>query len=338
VDEASEEVKIESTLLALDNICGYSTVFQRGASPAFIFKESSSAPRVIGLSGQAVKGITRFHTSSCQRGFAYLDTTDTLRISQLPAQTHYGHLGWATRQLPIGSEVHTFAYHPKGLYIIGTGQHEEFTLNPDDTYHEALPKEDTAFKPNVERGVLKVIDEKTWTEIDTHVFDPQEVVLCIKNLNLEVSETTHQRKDLIAVGTSIVHGEDLATKGCIRIFEVINVVPDPERPETNKRLKLIVKDEVKGAVSAISELGTQGFLIMAQGQKCMVRGLKEDGTLLPVAFMDMQCYVTTLKNLPNTGMLLMGDAFKGVWFTGYTVRTLSWSSNTTLTPPTGRAI
>jgi cleavage and polyadenylation specificity factor subunit 1 len=96
-------------------------------------------------------------------------------------------------------------------------------------------------------------------------------------------------------------------------------VPEPDRPETNRRLRLIVKDEVKGAVSAISEVGTQGFLIMAQGQKCMVRGLKEDGTLLPVAFMDMQCYVTVLKSMPNTGMLLMGDAFKGVWFTGYTV-------------------
>ncbi len=327
VEEPPEEVKIESTLLALDNICGYSTVFQRGASPAFIFKESSSAPRVIGISGKAVKGLTRFHTSSCQRGFAYLDTTDTLRISQLPTQTHFGHLGWAARQLPFGSEVHTFAYHPKGLYIVGTGQQEEFSLNHEDTYHEPLPKEDTSFKPHIERGVLKVIDERTWAEIDAHVLDPQEVVLCIKTLNLEVSETTHQRKDLIAVGTSIVQGEDLATKGNIRIFEVINVVPDPERPETNKRLKLIVKDEVKGAVSAVSTLGTQGFLLMAQGQKCMVRGLKEDGTLLPVAFMDMQCYVTALKNLPNTGMLLMSDAFKGVWFSGYTVslsRLIEW--------------
>lgn len=179
---------------------------------------------------------------------------------------------------------------------------------------------DITFKPHIEHGILKVIDEKTWSVIDTHELDPQEVVLCIKTLNLEVSENTHERKQLIAVGTSMVRGEDLATKGCIRIFEVITVVPEPERPETNRKLRLIVKDEVKGAVSAISELGTQGFLIMAQGQKCMVRGLKEDGTLLPVAFMDMQCYVTVLKTLPQTGMLLMGDAFKGLWFTGYTVR------------------
>jgi cleavage and polyadenylation specificity factor subunit 1 len=221
--------------------------------------------------------------------------------------------------MPMDADVHALAYHPSGLYIVGTGQHEEYQLDPSETYHYDLPKEDMSFKPTIERGVLKLLDEKSWTIIDTHVLDPQEVVLCINTINLEVSEQSHQRKDLVAVGTSIVHGEDLATKGCIRIFEVITVVPEPDRPETNKRLKLIVKDEVKGAVSAVSGLGTQGFLIMAQGQKCMVRGLKEDGTLLPVAFMDMQCYVTDLKNLPGTGMLAMADAWRGVWFTGYTV-------------------
>jgi cleavage and polyadenylation specificity factor subunit 1 len=318
-DAGSEDPGFESTLLAVGDICGYSTVFQRGTTPAFIFKESSSAPRVIGLSGKPVKGLTSFHTSNCQRGFAYLDSTNTLRISQLPPHTHYGHLGWATRRMPMDGEVHALAYHPAGLYVVGTGQFEEYQLDPSETYHYELPKEDMSFKPKIERGVLKLLDERSWNIIDTHILDPQEVVLCIETLNLEVSEVTHQRKDLIAVGTSIVHGEDLATKGCIRIFEVITVVPEPDRPETNKRLKLIVKDEVKGAVSAISGLGSQGFMIMAQGQKCMVRGLKEDGTLLPVAFMDMQCYVSDLKNLPGTGMLAMADAYRGVWFTGYTV-------------------
>ena len=318
-EPSPDDANQETTLLSIANISGYSTVFQGGPSPVFILKESSSAPRVIGLSGKPIKGLTSFHTSACQRGFAYVDSTDTLRIAQLPPQTHYGHLGWATRKFPMDAEVHALAYHSTGLYILGMGQPEEYALNPDETFHYELAKEEMSFKPSIERGMIRVIDEQTWTIIDTHSLDPQEVVLCIKTLNLEVSETSHQRKDLIAVGSSIVHGEDLATKGRIRIFEVITVVPEPDRPETNKRLKLIVKDEVKGAVSAISELGTQGFLIMAQGQKCMVRGLKEDGTLLPVAFMDMQCYVTILKTLPGTGMLLMGDAFKGVWFTGYTV-------------------
>lgn len=162
----------------------------------------------------------------------------------------------------------------------------------------------------------------------SHVLDPFEVILCIKTLELEVSEQTHERKPLIAVGTAIIQGEDLVTKGRIYVFEVITVVPEPGRPETNRKLRLIAKEEVKGAVTAVSSVGRQGFLIMAQGQKCMVRGLKEDGTLLPVAFLDMQCYVTVLKELKETGMLLMGDAMKGVWFTGYTVRLTQCITNT----------
>ena len=101
---------------------------------------------------------------------------------------------------------------------------------------------------------------------------------------------------------------------------MIDVVPEPDRPETGRALKLIAKEEVKGAVTALSGIGTQGFLLVAQGQKCMVRGLKEDGTLLPVAFMDMRCYVSVAKELHETGLCLMADAVKGVWFTGYTVR------------------
>lgn len=145
------------------------------------------------------------------------------------------------------------------------------------------------------------------------------MVLTIKVLNLEVSENTHERKQLVAVGTGFIRGEDLPSRGCIYVFEVINVVPEPGHPETNRKLKLIAKEEVRGSVTAITDVGSQGFLLMAQGQKCMVRGLKEDGTLLPVAFMDMQCYVTVARELKGSGMLLMGDAAKGAWFVGYTV-------------------
>ena len=144
--------------------------------------------------------------------------------------------------------------------------------------------------------------------------------MCIKTMSsLETSENTPSRKTLIAVGTAFVRGEDLASAGRLYIWDIIDVVPEPGRPETNRKFKLIAKEDVKGAVTALSELGTQGFLIAAQGQKCMVRGLKEDGTLLPVAFMDMQCYVTAIKEMPGTGLCLMADAVKGLWLTGYYV-------------------
>lgn len=143
--------------------------------------------------------------------------------------------------------------------------------------------------------------------------------MAIKNISLEVSENTHERKDMIVVGTAFARGEDIPSRGCIYVFEVVQVVPDPDHPETDRKLKLIGKEPVKGAVTALSEIGGQGFVLVAQGQKCMVRGLKEDGSLLPVAFMDMQCYVSVVKELKGTGMCILGDAVKGVWFAGYSV-------------------
>lgn len=142
--------------------------------------------------------------------------------------------------------------------------------------------------------------------------------MSVKVMSLETSEVTHERKELITVGTAVIRGEELPATGKFYVLDVIDVVPEPGRPETGKKLKLVAKEEVKGAVTALSEIGTQGFLLAAQGQKCMVRGLKEDGTLLPVAFMDMQCYVSAMKELKGTGLCLMGDAIKGLWFAGYT--------------------
>lgn len=144
--------------------------------------------------------------------------------------------------------------------------------------------------------------------------------MAMKNISLEISENTRERREMIVVGTAIARGEDIPSRGCIYVFEVIKVVPDPDNPSLDRKLKLIGKELVKGAVTALSEIGGQGFIIVSQGQKCMVRGLKEDGSLLPVAFMDMQCYVSVVKELKGTGMCILGDATRGLWFAGYSVR------------------
>lgn len=155
------------------------------------------------------------------------------------------------------------------------------------------------------------------SNLSSYPLELGEVIMCIKTMSLEVSEHTHARQSLIAIGTSVIHGEDLPAKGRIYIFDIINVVPEVNQPETGLKLKLIAKEEVKGAVTSLTEIGTEGFLLAAQGQKCMVRGLKEDGTLLPVAFIDTQCYVTVAKELTGTGLCILADAVKGVWFAGY---------------------
>ncbi|CAJ2500099.1 Uu.00g029520.m01.CDS01 [Anthostomella pinea] len=304
------------------NVAGYRTVFLPGDSPRFVMRSSRTVPKVVGLQGPGVRGMSPFHTAGCERGFIYADSQGIARVSQIPTiGTTYAEIGMSLRKLPLNIDAHSITHHPPtGTFVVGCDTFEPFELPKDDDYRKEWHLEkDLTFKPTIERGQIKLISPITWTVIDTIEMEPCEIVMCVETINLEVSESTNERKHLIAVGTAISKGEDLPVRGRVFVYDIVTVIPEPGRPETNKRLKLVAKEDIpRGAVTALSEVGTQGLMLVAQGQKCMVRGLKEDGTLLPVAFMDMNCYVTAVRELKGTGLCLMADAVKGVWFTGYT--------------------
>lgn len=225
-----------------------------------------------------------------------------------------------SRRVALGEEVHALSYQPeKDAYVLGTSSLVPFKL-PDDEFHiEWAAEQENTFLPLCGRDSIKLLDGKTFSVVDSYALETYEVVTTIKTLSLEVSEHTHARETLVCVGTALIRGEDLPSAGKLYVFAVIDVVPEPDRLETGHALKLIAKEDVHAAVTALSGVGTQGFLLVAQGQKCMVRGLKEDGSILPVAFMDMQCYVSVVRELPGTGLCLMGDAIKGLCLTGYMV-------------------
>lgn len=318
-DETAEPPRF-FPLRACANVGGFSTVFMPGPSPSFILKSSKSIPRVVGLQGLGVRGMSTFHTEGCDRGFIYADSDGIARVSQLPAGTNLTELGLSVKKIPLGQEVCYISYHhPTGTYIAGCSTYESFELPRDDDYHKEWAKENITFAPTMPRGVLKLINPVTWTVIHSVELEPNESIESMKTLHLEVSEETKERRMLLAVGSALSKGEDLPTRGRIQVFDIVAVIPEPGRPETNRRLKLMAKEEIpRGGVTTLSEIGTQGLMLVAQGQKCMVRGLKEDGSLLPVAFLDMNCHVASTKSLPGTGLCLIADSFKGLWFAGYT--------------------
>lgn len=303
------------------NINGYSTVFLPGPSPSFILKSSKSIPRIVGLEGiGGVRGMSTFHTEGCDRGFIYADAKGVARVTQLPPSTDFTQLGVSVKKIPLDMEVRQIAYHQTTeTYTASCVTHEPFELPHDDDYHKEWAREVLNFPPNLARSVLKLINPTTWTAIDTHELEAGESIECMKTLNLEVSEDTKERRMVLAVGSALSKGEDLPTRGRVQVLDIVTVIPEPGHPETNRRLKPIAKEDIpRGGVTALSEIGTQGLMLVAQGQKCMVRGLKEDGSLLPVAFLDMNCHVASARALPRTGLCVIADAFKGVWFAGYT--------------------
>ncbi|KAJ5902421.1 Cleavage/polyadenylation specificity factor A subunit C-terminal [Penicillium taxi] len=306
-------------LRVLSDMSGLSTVFMPGESARFIVRTAASSPHSVRLRGDYIRWLTSFNSSTtgCDNGFIYIDAEHNIRGCQIHPDTQLDY-SWTLRKVLLEEQVDFLTYSTASdTYVLGTSVNVDFKLPENDELHPEWRNESTSFLPKVPQTSVNVISPKTWTIIDSYPLELAEHITAVKNVNLEISENTHERKDLIVVGTAMAKGEDIPARGCIYVFEVIEVVPDPEKPETGRKLKLIGKESVKGAVTALSGIGGQGFIIVAQGQKCMVRGLKEDGSLLPVAFMDMQCYVNVAKELKGTGLVLLGDAVKGLWFAGY---------------------
>jgi len=310
----------QALLKSYADIAGYKTVVQIGTSPSFVLKEASSSPRVLSLRESAVKTFSSLHTTKSCRGFVYVDSKDIARFCELPPNCRYGDTGWAVKKIPLEQEVERVVWHQAaGVYIISTKSYINFKL-PEDDYHQEWAKEDTTFLPRTCHSTIKMLHPGTWSIIsEFDLEEREEVTLDMKVMDLVVSEKTLQKKPHVVIGSGIVRGEDQLCEGHLCVLEVIDVVPEPGKPETGHKFKMITNLKTKGGVTALCEVGTEGFVLEVQGQKCYARGLKEDNSILPVAFMDMQIYVTVLKNITGTGLLLMGDAAKGIWLTAYTV-------------------
>jgi cleavage and polyadenylation specificity factor subunit 1 len=213
-------------------------------------------------------------------------------------------------------------FEKKGLYAIATTERVPWKL-PEDDNHKEWADENADFLPMVNQGYIKLLHPTNWTVIDTVRLDVGEICMSMTVATLEASEKTHERRPFVCAGTLVIAGEDQQTRGKAYVFDIIDVVPEPDRPETGNKLKVVAKEDVKGGVTGVHGIGPQGFLLVAQGQKVLVRGLIEQDKLLPVAFMDVQCFVTVTKVLKGTGMILLGDIAKGLWFSGYMVLGIS---------------
>ncbi|EWC45157.1 hypothetical protein DRE_06045 [Drechslerella stenobrocha 248] len=298
-------------LVKIDDLGGYGVAFMPGDTPTFITKSSKSLPKLYKLQGGTVRSLSPFHTKETERGFLYIDAKGTARVCHLP-EVSLEHT-WLSHQVPLERTPLSLAYYdPKSVYVVSVVS----TAKPeadDEDYQMEDGFVDETLLPDIEAGHLVMISPLTWTTTDRYEFPVHEIPFVVKAVELEISEKTKERKILIAVGTGLLRGENSPARGAVYVFDVIDVVPEIGKPETGKKFKLIAREEVKGVVSTLG--GLDGYLLITHGQKCMIRGLKEDGSLLPVAFMDMNMHTTVAKTLDK--MAMFGDVLKGVSFVGF---------------------
>ncbi|KAF9898896.1 Cleavage and polyadenylation specificity factor subunit 1, partial [Lobosporangium transversale] len=182
-----------------------------------------------------------------------------------------------------------------------------------DPGNQSKPKSVAGFHPLAERQTLELISPVTWETVDRYELNEYEIVTSIETVSLESSQDASGRKMFIAVGTSYIKGEDSAMRGTIYIFDIIDVVPEPDNPQTNHKLKLLRTENVKGAVTALAALC--GYLLTCVGTMLFVRSFEDNETLTGIAFMFVQIYVTSVKVVKNT--IMLADAYKSVWFVGF---------------------
>lgn len=264
-ESMSSEGRIEMDLIPFKGIDGYSGLFITGVSPIMVIKESHGPLQLQKVaSNNPIVGFTTFNTTSVYQGFAYLDSQFKFQIAKLPSDTDFG-TSWPARRVNLGCPVTSLCYHESGdVYVAATTESVPYVAVDEDGLPIPGALDDMPKASNFQ-STVKLISPRNWSVIDEVQLQENETVMVLKSVTLRVSEKNKRRKNFIVFGTSIMRGEDLAAKGGFYIYEAIEVVPEPGRPETSHKLKLVVSEISKGVVSALCE--TNGDLLIAQAQK-----------------------------------------------------------------------
>ncbi|KAI8072997.1 CPSF A subunit region-domain-containing protein [Gongronella butleri] len=183
----------------------------------------------------------------------------------------------------------------------------------DDDAKSTTARDPGAFLPSIPHFSLLLISPVTWETVDRVDLELFEQGICLECFSLESQQTTSGRKSFITLGTGVLRGEDIAMRGSIIMYEIIEVVPEPDNPQTNHKFKFLHKENAKGSVSAMCEVS--GHIAASVGSKVFVYSFEDNESLVGVAFIDVQIYVTTMQSIKN--YILLGDIHRSIWFLGF---------------------
>lgn len=310
----SEGTSIERRLVFFPNISGFTCILVTGIVPYFIVKARKSSVRIFKFLDIPVVSFVPFSDDKLQNALIYLDTNKNARIVDIPLTFSYENR-LPMRRINIGETVKSLTYH-EGSHTFVLSSFKEIPYNCVDFEGNPI----FGLKPNKPRaisykGLIKLLSPMNWTIIDSFDLEDTEVALNVKSMPLDVGSSMKRyknRKEFVLVGTGKYSTEDLVANGAYKLIEIIDIIPEPGRPETNHKLKEFTHEDIRGAVTSICDV--TGRFLIAQGQKIIVRDIK-DNSAVPVAFLDTAVYVTETKSFGN--FVLLGDTLKSVRLAGF---------------------
>ncbi|EIE79461.1 hypothetical protein RO3G_04166 [Rhizopus delemar RA 99-880] len=306
-------------LIPFTDVAGYAGVFVAGAQPAWLMCSCKSFVRVHPMKTEhEIVGFTQFHNVNCQHGFITVDSKSTIQLSRLRTEGINYDLDWVIQKVLLGQTVHKIQYHPvMRVYAVLVSSSVPTRMKNDDNQYidgkETDERGPGEFLPEMEQFSMILVSPVTWEIVDKVEFEEFEQCFSLECALLDSKQTSTGRKYYMIIGTGTLKGEDTTMKGSIRMYDIIEVVPEPDNPQTNHKFKPVLTEDVKGAVTAMCTVS--GHLAACIGSKVIVWSLEDDERLVGVAFIDVQIYVTSMSSIKN--FILIGDAQKSIWFLGF---------------------
>ncbi|KAL7674120.1 hypothetical protein ACOME3_000400 [Neoechinorhynchus agilis] len=260
-----------------------------------------------------IRSLAPFSNETCASGFVYINDSDQLRIAEFSNEFIYDAI-WPIRSKLIETTVHHVVY----IKETETFAVCQSTLEKVSCIMQ-LSGEDKAVI-NYKRGPNRILPERKQFSIilytfDWHVIPDEKIdfidwehVTCMKNVKLRVDERYDSFKHYVAVSTVNSYNEDVHARGRILLLEVADVVPEPNKPLSRYKLKIVHDREERGAVTVIDSVS--GYLIAAVGQKMFLWKLA-DNELVGIAFLDVSVYIHRLSVVRN--IIIALDIVKGVY-------------------------
>ncbi|TPX33999.1 2-dehydropantoate 2-reductase [Synchytrium microbalum] len=286
-----------------------------------------------------ISGMASMHHENSHGGFVYITKSQSIRIAQLPKTIEYD-ADWPHQRVPLANKTpHKIAYHsssetfalltstPVAWYASkanyaaaiagGVGEMPDDALDDDERAKRNPPvldeRDPALFLPEMGAYQLELVSPVTWETVDTYDFEEYEQVMCLDAVNIDSKQTASGKKQYLCCGTGFVRGEDNAGRGRLFVFDVIEVVPEFDNPQSNHKFKRAYVNEEKQPITAVR--GVNGYLVAAVGTKIIIHTFEDGEELEGVAFIDTNIFVTSIATVKS--LILVGDAYKSVWFLGF---------------------